>query len=77
MRKYRLIGASQEGILRNGESIKINQGDVIADIPLISLWDKMLNWFGRGKWYYFTDFRTGSLFRVSDSIIERYFEEVK
>lgn len=77
MKKYKLMGAPQRGMLRSGVTVKIDTGDVIATIPPISFMDRLKSWLTGSKWYYFADFRDEHLFRVHYSIIDRYFEGVR
>lgn len=77
MKKYKLIGASQTGISRNGDVVKIENGDIITVVPPVFFRDKILSWISGSKWYYFSDLRDNHLFRVHQSIIDRYFEEVR
>ena len=73
--KYKLIGASQKGVLKNGDEVEIKHGDYISPITPITFRDRVKVWITGSRWYFFTDLRHKHLFRVHDSIIQRYFRE--
>lgn len=74
--RYKLTGASQNGVLKNGENVTINNGDEIIKIEPISFWHRLKAIITGLNWYYFKDLRIEKLFLIHDSIIERYFEQI-
>lgn len=72
--RYRLNGAPQKGVLKNGEEITINYGDEIIKIAPVSFWHWLKTLFTGMNWYYFADLRNEHLFLLHDSVLERYFE---
>lgn len=73
--KYKLTGASQSGIYKDGTEVKIKHGDIIIPIDPASFWRSLKSFITGYRWYCF-DNSSDRLFLIHDSIIDRYFEGV-
>lgn len=74
--KYQLTGAEQEGLYKDKSRVLIRHGEVIIPVMYLSLWQRFKSFITGYRWYYFEN-SNDRLFLVHDSIIDRYFEEVR
>ena len=74
--KYRLTGAEQEGLYKDKSRVLIRHGQIIMPVMYLSLWQRFKSFITGYRWYYFEN-SNDRLFMIHDSIIDRYFEEVR